>query len=783
MLKNTMAVRLILFFLSFLIAQATYAQGIQLSGTITDKQGSAINAATIIVKDSVDSIMTTGHSDSAGHFVVEVMPNKSFSFNVSCLGHTEYSHKFQGGNKDIVINVMLDSAVTDLDEVVITSKTPLMHRKIDRMVFNAERLNAVASNFMDILKQTPGIIVQDDEISMINKGKVLFLLNGRELKMDMKGLVSFLSSQPSDNLKQIEVMTTPPAKYSAEGNAGIINFITKKIQNNYLGGYLSNRLSIKEHLYDGINLSTQFKRNKVEAYVTVGTGLGNMQTDNKTFVYYPLETWTTTSRRIKSNNYALVTAGMDYELTKNSTLGAIITYSDMHPDADNKATTTISSTAENDSRYFETFTDFNSKYHRTNANLHYTANHLIRKGGSVNVDVDYLNYDINDKVDLQTTHDESLSYLNRPSTTIKIYQGKADFELPIGKTTLSFGGVYSQSKTDNQTNYEYITNDDDLNDHFVYREQILAAYADIDYKLSDKLETKLGLRGEYGKLDGNSIKLNTRTRTYHFDLFPTAFLNYSWKDSHSLSLSVSSRINRPSYVDINPFTTYMDSHTIQSGNPKLLPEKSYTVEIGYTVGNLSLSASSTWKDNVIASYTSIDDASKLITMTIDNVMKKQMYSFDASYYFDKIKWFDCSIEGSAYTIISKPTANYNLEKINHAAVFLYMDNNFYFNKQKTFVANLWGQYQTKEKDVVGESASRYRMDFGLKYLLFNKKLSISIEYQNMLASHTKSIVKSNEATYVYDYNPYRVLNLSIAYQFGKKLNVRPKKFGISSNRL
>lgn len=778
-----MVVRFVLFLLSFIIAQATYAQGIKLSGTITDKQGAAINAATIIVKDGVDSIVTTEHSNSAGYFVVEVMPNKSFSFNVSCLGYTEYSHKFQGGNKDIVINVMLDSAVTNLNEVVITSKTPLMHREIDRIVFNAERLNAVASNFMDVLKQTPGIIVQDDEISMINKGKVLFLLNGRELKMDIKGLVSFLSSQPSDNLKQIEIMTTLPAKYSAEGNAGIINFITKKIQNNYFGGYISNRLSIKERLYDGINFSMQFKRNKVEAYVTVGTGLGNMQTDNKTFVYYPLETWTTTSRRIKSNNYALVTAGMDYELTKNSTLGAIITYSDMHPDADNKATTTISSTAEKNSKYFETFTDFNSKLHRTNANLHYAANHLSRKGGSVNVDVDYLNYDINDKVDLQTTHDESLSYLNRPSTAIKIYQGKADFELPIGKTTLSFGGVYSQSKTDNQTNYEYITNDDDLNDHFVYREQIIAAYADIGYKLSDKLEMKLGLRGEYGKLDGNSIKFITRTRTYHFDLFPTAFLNYSWKDSHSLSLSVSSRINRPSYVDINPFTTYIDSHTIQSGNPKLLPEKSYTAEIGYTVGNLSLSVSSVWKNNVIASYTSIDAASKLTTITTDNVMKKQMYSFDASYYFDKIKWFDCSIEGSVYTIISKPTANYNLEKINSAAVFLYMDNNFYFNKQKTLVANLWGQYQTKEKDVVGVSASRYRIDFGLKYLLFNKKLSIGIEYQNMLASHMKSNIKSNGATYIDNYYPYRVLNLSIAYQFGKKLNVHPKKFGISSNRL
>ncbi|ERI88847.1 hypothetical protein HMPREF1981_00232 [Bacteroides pyogenes F0041] len=76
----------------------------------------------------------------------------------------------------------------------------------------------------------------------------------------------------------------------------------------------------------------------------------------------------------------------------------------------------------------------------------------------------------------------------------------------------------------------------------------------------------------YFTLLGNSIKLNRRTRNNQFDLFPTAFLNYSWSDNNSLSMSVSNKINRPSYVDISPFTTYIDSHTIQSGNPKLLPE-------------------------------------------------------------------------------------------------------------------------------------------------------------------------------------------------------------------
>lgn len=773
----------ILFFMVFINTQAVCAQNIKLLGKITDTQGKAISMATLVVKDSLGTTITRAYSDSTDNFSIEAMPYKLFSFSASCLGYAEYSHRFENVNKDVFINIILDSATTELSEVVITSKKPLAHRSIDRIVFNVERLNAVASNFMDILKQTPGIIVQDDVISMISKGKIIFLLNGRELKMDMKGLVAFLSSQPSGNLQQIEVMTIPPAKYSAGGNAGIINFVTKKIQNNYFGGYLTNQLSIKERLYDGINCSMQYKRNRLEAYIGIGKGLGTMQTDSKTYIYYPNETWSTTNNKLKSNNYFLVTAGADYGLTKNSTLGTIITYTNMYPDADKKTATSISARTGDNLKYFETLTDFDSKYHRTSANLHYIANNILNKDGSININIDYLNYSINDHINLQTTYDESLVYLNHPKTDINVYQGKVDLELPIGNVTLSGGATYSQSKTDNRINYDYITNGYDLNDHFVYREQIFATYADIRYKLSDKLETKFGLRGEYGVLDGNSVKLNSRTRNNQFDLFPTAFLNYSWNDNNSLSMSVSSRINRPSYVDINPFITYIDSHTIQTGNPKLLPEKAYSVELGYTWRDFSLSASAMWKNRVIASHTFIDNSKKLTTITIDNIMKKQMYSLDVSYYFDKVTWFDSSINGSIYTLISKPMAGYNFENISHTSIFLYINNNIYFNRQKTLMANLWGQYQAKERDIVGESSSRYRIDFGLKYLLFAKKLSVGVEYQNMLASHTKSIIKSNDITYIYDYKPYRVLKISISYQFGKKLNVRPKKFGININRL
>lgn len=125
-------------------------------------------------------------------------------------------------------------------------------------------------------------------------------------------------------------------------------------------------------------------------------------------------------------------------------------------------------------------------------------------------------------------------------------------------------------------------------------------------------------------------------------------------------------------------------------------------------------------------------------------------------------------------INSNPMSGYNLENIKQTSAFFYINNNIYFNSQKLW-SQIYGAISDKRKDVVGESPSRYRIDFGLKYLLCNKKLSIGIEYQNMLASHEKSIIKSNGITYIYDYKPYRVLNISISYQFGKKLNVHPKK--------
>lgn len=314
----------------------------------------------------------------------------------------------------------------------------------------------------------------------------------------------------------------------------------------------------------------------------------------------------------------MTTAGIDYQCSDNSSLGAIFAYTNMQPDANNQAKTNVIHPKTNKSiKNYKTETNSYIKYNRYNANLHYTLSN-IKKGGLLNLNADYLNYAIDDIVYLHSLNDEKLNYKRHPENRIEIYQTNFDMEMPIRKGAVSYGVSFSQSETNNKTYYEQISIEENLNDHFIYREHILAAFADLRFKFSKHWDFKVGVRGEYGKLDGQSIKMNQRTIKQQFDIFPTVFLNYMPRKNKILYLNVSSRINRPSYVDINPFITYNDAHTITKGNPNLFPEKLYTAELGSTLNDFNISANAIWKDRVISSCVNMDNERKITTITTDN---------------------------------------------------------------------------------------------------------------------------------------------------------------------
>ena len=123
---------------------------------------------------------------------------------------------------------------TQIQEVEILAKKKLIERKVDRLVFNVENsISATGGDALDALKVTPGLKVQNDQISMIGKGNMLVLINDRPTQLTGDDLISYLKTLKSDEIKKIEVITNPPAKYNAEGNSGILNIKLKKAKNDY----------------------------------------------------------------------------------------------------------------------------------------------------------------------------------------------------------------------------------------------------------------------------------------------------------------------------------------------------------------------------------------------------------------------------------------------------------------------------------------------------------------------------------------------------------------------
>lgn len=644
-------IRIVVVLMCCLAAPGAAAKVDAVFGKVTDGQDNGIDMATIALLDSGNNVIAVCTSDSAGCFSVATTPLPT-SLLVSCIGYKPCKWMIDKARQQVFVNIRLEADTTLLAGVVVTSGKPIVRREIDRLTLDAERLSPTARNFLDILKHAPGVIVHEDAISMLNKGKLVFLMDGRELKIDMKTLMMYLGSLNSDNLKAIELMTAPPSKYSSEGDAGVINFVTKKMKSDYWGGSFANCISIKERVYDEASFNLQYKHGKFESYVSVGAGLGTVQTDKSSRVVYPAETWLSDIRKLKSNDYVIVTAGIDYALSGHSSLGAMLSYNNMQPSSDQISVTSIFANGGDGGKgHYETFTDFDCNYNRYNANLRYSR-HDIGRGGSLEVNADFLDYHISDKVNLHTTHDEPLGFLRRNSPDITIWQLKADMEFTFGKALFSYGAACSKSNTDNRTDYEHMTNGCKLDDHFRYGESIFAAYADLRGKLNDKTEAKVGIRCEYDVLDGKSIKMSQQSVKHQFDLFPTLYIKYRCNDDNTLSLSVTSRINRPNYVDLNPFTTYVDAHTIQTGNPNLQPMKSYMAELGFTHKAFSISASAKRITSVMSPYTDIDEVGKMSRHTVDNVMDKSVYNLNLSYYFDCLKWLDFYVDGSVYMVSS-----------------------------------------------------------------------------------------------------------------------------------
>jgi outer membrane receptor protein involved in Fe transport len=617
-------------------------------GKVIGDDGNALPFANALLLNSEDSKLVRGAvTDLNGDYIIENIEPGEYIVTVSFVGYSTQSSKpfVLRSNSTFSVPTITISETVGLDEVTVRAKKPLYQQKIDRMVINvASSILSAGTTALEVLERSPGVLVnrQDNSISIVGKEGVVVMMNGKLSYMPTSSLVQLLEGMSSDNIESIELITTPPANFDAEGNAGYINIVLKKNIDTGLNGSYSFSGGIGNGTTTSDNINFNYRKNKINIFGDYGfrrRNQGQLWEFSRSFLNssnIQTDLLTITDRDPIQRNHSL-RFGIDYQTTEKTIVGMLISANDSKWSMDAFNT---SEQKENGipTSFIEILnTEINSiKNIRINMNL----KHDFKKDGYVNFDVDYLYFDTNnpntyvnsyfdgdnifledeltksDKVTPMEVIVSNADYSNQLNDKLKLETGvKAAF--------ITFGNDVSVETFDG---FNYIP-DPNLTSNSDLDERILAAYTSLGYSISDKTDLKLGLRYEHTVSELISDTDGTLVDRSYGELFPTAYLSHKINDSLSFGASYSRRITRPTLREMAPFVIFFDPSTLISGNPSVQPALSDNV--AFTTNYLSylLKLEYSIEKGTIARFTpTIDPDTNLFIYQADNLDRTEVFS-------------------------------------------------------------------------------------------------------------------------------------------------------------
>ena len=776
---KTIGKRLTFLILIMCVAVSISAQSYQLSGCVQDENNQPVEVANILLKQAKDSTYLTGMlTDAQGCFTF-TQPKGEYLLHITLIGCEDiYLPVSLQGNKNVGM-LTLKSSSTFLNEVTVTAARPVIKRLVDRVVFDTHNAIATAGgNALDLLREVPGLRVGQNSIDIIGKGGVKIYINDRETKLSGDELIDYLRSYDASQIQKVEVITTPPSKYDAAGNAGIINIRLKSRTKDYLGGtvYASYNAGEKENYgYGGVNLN--ISKGRVSSFINAGTTQGNYENREANRRYFAQNTWDgrTDYKKYMQSYYGQ--AGVDFALERNWTLGLQAVYNHNNP-KDSKAVSITEvydvATARLDSLLFSD-SEEGTKADRVNLNFH-TDKSWGDKGKKMTWDVDYL-YDKRDShmgflSDTQTPDGVTISgtnfdYSYLQNRKVDVFSSALDFTLPFEKYKVTAGAKVSFTNTRNRINYD--TSDPTLvqDDYFHYKEQIYALYADYNRAFGKQFSMQLGLRMEHTRTTGISESENTTDKHDYTRLFPTLYFLYSPNEQNALNLSLSNRISRPSQNMVNPFPFYQNKYTYARGKEDLKPSYTYNAELGYTFkNNLNISAFYSYSDDVFFQVVGLDPETNISSFLWDNFMETHSFGLNNSYTF-RTKWMQAYVQhGVNYSRTTSSAASTSAEEKGWAYNSS-LRNTFFLNPKKTFIGTLSGWFTSRQYSGVYLIKPTYGVSAGLLYRMLDNKLSLSLNVNNILISHSKLETVSNGVRMTTDNQfAFTGFRIGVSYTFG-----------------
>ncbi|MBD0831942.1 TonB-dependent receptor [Aestuariibaculum sp. TT11] len=752
---------LFIFFFTFNL----FAQNIVVLGTVLDESNKPVAFSNVVLTEqtSLQSIGTT--TDDLGKFEFEFLKGGEYILNISYLGFETYSKVFALNGTIDLGNIILLEKSEVLEGVTIVAKRPTIKRLIDRTVFNVENSTVSNYNVLEVLKYTPGVLVSDGKITVKNSNPVIYL-NDRRVYLSNDEVQQLLEGTSAQNVKSIEVITSPPAKYDAEGGA-VINIVTSKnIVAGYNGSVFGNYKQGFEYPKYSAGTSHFFKTNKLNTYFHYNVSPRKDFRHNREYVNFKDDNnvnnsiWETDFKRTSETaNHNFVT-NIDYDLNENN----VISFSG----------NLLLGPEQNSNKHINSVTEmFNANYDLDS--LFKTRNDIILNTRNLALNVDFVhdfkkegeklivkahhtNYNHSNVQDVtsdyflpnETNAFRSNIFQTDSEQKAQLYTGQLDYELPLNNGVFVETGVKYSDITSNSEINQFVlsgnvgNNQIEESDTFVYNEMNYAAYGSLAQDW-EKWSVKAGLRVEHSRISGELLLQNSENTTEYTKFFPSFYLTNDINENNQVYFKYVKRINRPKYNDLNPFRYYLNDNTYVVGNPKLKPQIDDVFNLGYTLKNTyTFELFYRYENDPSLQLFQQDNEEGVVKYSSTNIARNITYGLDFMTYTALSSRWNLYVLSSVFYYEGKFFSPSDMNVLNSNekwSIYAQVINYFSFLKDNSLTAEVSYMYISPIVDGPAIYSTRQGLDINFKKALWNNRASVNIGVTDVF--NTQNFTETN----------------------------------------
>ncbi|HYH15878.1 MAG TPA: outer membrane beta-barrel family protein, partial [Flavisolibacter sp.] len=711
-----------------------------------------VSQATIVLLEGGKSLVNTRSLETGGFTLQNVLPG-TYTLAISSIGY---------GKKSVPIVVSTDSSSTDvgviflmtegkqLAGVTVTAEKALLEDKGDRLIYNAEKdASNAGGTAADVLRKIPSLTVDlEGNVQMRGNSNIKVLVNGKPSAMMARNLADALRQMPAHLIKSVEVITSPGAKYDAEGAAGVINIITKKGLQGFNGSItaaggnmnrsLGTRLSLKkkklgvslavsgyqyrnirEHnsvrssFFDGRLVNTLTQNSEADNVGTGGNGelSVDFDPDSTTHLNFSANVWGGDFPSDETTfNYLVDPAGQEIQRFRNDKRFK-------NPYGNGQLDLGYTKTLKKKDQEFSFLTQFSrmpdNYFYNTDR---YELDEIIYRDKSTN-------YSRNREYTFQTdyTHPFIING-SKDTTTINLEVGTKAIIRDIGsefRVEQSLDGHSDMVPDPTQSN------------DFDYIQRVYSGYTSFRLNTLRKWSLNAGARVEHTQIKGDFLTSGTQINTRYNNVIPSITLSKGIK-KHTLKASYTQRITRPLIWYLNPWINQSDPKNIYTGTPTLEPEVNHAIELGHSVNGakgFSLNTSLYWRNanNAIEYLTKVDAAGISVSKP-ENIAQRKAYGIN--------------INAS-----SQPNKNWNLSGgtdiryVDLHSEALQRSNNGYmwsvnmntsYKLPKDFTLQAYGSRYSGWINLQGTNTGSYWYGFSAKRVFWDKKATLTFGVNNPL---------------------------------------------------